>query len=56
MIEEEPTRPQHCDSCQQDYDYWLNYFVTLGLHICEDCVEDAIGERNNLRFGIKNES
>jgi hypothetical protein len=56
VTEAEPTTPQFCDSCKRYFDYWLNYLANLGLSICEDCMEDARLERNNLRFGIKNEA
>lgn len=56
MNEIEPTEPQICDNCGQGHFYWLLFFSNINKHICEDCLEDALGLRNELRFGLRNEA
>lgn len=56
MTEVEPTQPQICDNCGQKHLYWLLFFANLNASICEDCLESALGLRNELRFGMRDEA
>ena len=56
MNEIEPTTEQICDNCGLGYFYWLLFFPEVNHYICEECLEDALGRRNELRFGLRDEA
>lgn len=56
LEEIEPTEQQRCDNCGLLYDYWLLFFANLNKSICEECLEDALGIRNELRWGLRDEA